>query len=106
MDNGNAAGVLLAELRTAGDPELGYVDVLGVRRPWRQRGIGLALLQHSFREFYRRGTHKVCLGVDTESLTGATRLYEKAGMRVARRYVDYQKELRPGVDLSTQSIEE
>jgi hypothetical protein len=32
---------------------------------------------------------------------GATRLYEKAGMSVQRQYVTYEKELRPGVDLST-----
>jgi ribosomal protein S18 acetylase RimI-like enzyme len=68
-------------------------------------GLGLALLRHSFDEFYRRGKRKGGLGVDAGSLTGATRLYERAGMRVARQYSIYEKELRPGVDLSTQSIE-
>ena len=69
---------------------------LGVRRPWRKRGLGLALLQHSFGEFYRRGIRVINLGVDAGSPTGATRLYKKAGMRVAAEYVAYEKELRPG----------
>ncbi len=83
----------------------GWVDTLAVRRPWRRMGLGMALLQHSFGEFYRRGTHKVGLGVDSQNLTGATRLYKRAGMHVAREYVAFEKELRAGVELSTQAIE-
>src|SRR5438105_6033713 len=49
----------------------GWVHVLGVRSPWRRKGIGLALLHASFGEFYRRGIHNVYLGVDAQSLTGA-----------------------------------
>ena len=102
--NGEIAGVSLCEPRTVEDPEMGHVDAFGVRRPWRQRGLGLALLQHSFAELYRRGQKKVCLGVDAQSLTGANRLYEKAGMSVQRQSIVYERELRPGVDLSTQSV--
>jgi mycothiol synthase len=74
----------------------GWVDELGVRRPWRRKGLGLALLRHSFSQFYRRGQSRVALGVDSQNTTGATRLYERAGMRVARQYDSYQKVLRPG----------
>ena len=84
--------------------DMGWVSTLGVRRPWRRKGLGLALLQHSFGEFHRRGKCRVGLGVDADSLTGATRLYEKAGMEVHRQYASYEKELRAGVDLSTQSM--
>jgi mycothiol synthase len=84
----------------------GEVDELAVRRPWRRRGLGMALLLHSFGEFYRRGIHKVALGVDAQSLTGATRLYERAGMHIVRQYARYEKELRPGVELSTQALKE
>jgi ribosomal protein S18 acetylase RimI-like enzyme len=87
-------------------PEKGWVDDLGVRRAWRRRGLALALLQHSFREFYKRGTRKVGLGVDASSLTGATRLYEKAGMHVARQFNSYFKVLRDGEELMTQSLED
>ncbi len=90
---------------TSEDPGMGWVDVFGVRRPWRKRGLGLALLRQTFGEFYRRGTRKVGLGVDASSLTGATRLYERAGMRVLRAYNVYEKEFRTGKDLTTRSIE-
>lgn len=84
--------------------EFGWVDTLGVLRPWRRQGLGMALLLHSFNEFYRRGWRKAGLGVDSQNLTGATRLYERAGMHVARTFVTYEKELRPGVELSTQTV--
>jgi ribosomal protein S18 acetylase RimI-like enzyme len=71
----------------------GYVGALGVRRPWRGKGYGKALLQHSFREFHRRGQRRVSLGVDAASPTGATRLYESVGMRVELESVVYEKVL-------------
>ena len=74
----------------------GWVGNLGVRRPWRRRGLGMALLRHAFGEFYRRGMRTVALGVDAQNPTGATRLYEQAGMRVTQRYVAYEKALLPG----------
>ncbi len=106
VDGGEIAGVSLCRPRTAEDPGMAWVDSLGVRRPWRRRGLALALLHHSFGEFYRRGQRKVGLGVDAQSLTGATRLYEKAGMHVYRQYAVYERELRPGKELSTQSLKE
>ncbi|HLF27174.1 MAG TPA: GNAT family N-acetyltransferase [Anaerolineae bacterium] len=104
MDGDQIAGVSLCWLRSQEDPQLSWVGTLGVLRPWRRQGLGLALLLHSFGEFYRRSQRKVGLGVDASSLTGATRLYERAGMRVERLYNTYEKELRPGIELSTQSI--
>ncbi|HET7573190.1 MAG TPA: GNAT family N-acetyltransferase [Gaiellaceae bacterium] len=71
----------------------GWIGALGVRRPWRGRGLGRALLLHSFREFRRRGWPHVGLGVDAENPTGATRLYESVGMRVAIEQVVYEKRL-------------
>ena len=79
-----------------GEPQrfdAGWVGAIGVRKPWRKRGLGLALLHHAFGEFYRRGQPKVALGVDAENPTGATRLYERAGMHVAYEAVAFQKEL-------------
>jgi mycothiol synthase len=66
------------------DPSAGYVATLGVRRPWRRRGLGEALLLHSFAAFRERGHTRATLGVDASSPTGATRLYERAGMTVCR----------------------
>ena len=106
VDGEKITGMSLCQPKTVEDPEMGWVDTLGVRRPWRRRGLALALLHHSFGEIYRRDKRRVGLGVDAQSLTGATRLYEKAGMHVQRQYDNYEKELRSGEDLSTQSLED
>jgi mycothiol synthase len=84
---------------------LGWVGTLGVRRAWRKRGLGEALLLHSFAEFYKRGMKTIGLGVDAQNPTGATRLYKKAGMYVAAEYVIYEKELRPGREPEEQEKE-
>ncbi len=77
------------------EPDLGWVSILGVRRPWRRRGLGQALLEHAFAEFRRRGLGRAGLGVDADSPTGAVGLYERAGMQVSRRYVIVEKEVSP-----------
>ena len=69
------------------------VAELAVRRPWRRRGIGLALLHSAFGEFHRRGIPLAELGVDAENATGATRLYERAGMHVAFSWEFWEKQL-------------
>jgi mycothiol synthase len=92
-DENEIAGVLFGEIKR--DPDQGWVDVLGVRPAYRRRGIGEALLKTAFAEFFRRGERKVGLGVDAESPTGATRVYERAGMRALYHAVVYEKELRP-----------
>lgn len=82
----------------------GWVDTLGILRPWRRKGLALALLHHAFGEFYRRGQYDIRLGVDAQSLTGAVRLYERAGMHMKRETISFEKELRAGVELSTQAL--
>jgi GNAT superfamily N-acetyltransferase len=96
MDGDEPAG---AALCIATEDE-GWVDTLAVRRRWRKRGLGLALLRHAAGEFKRRGMSKYALAVDSESLTGATRLYERAGMRPVHTYAGWLKELRPGAGLT------
>lgn len=98
------AGEEIVGISLCKDGEKGWVDTLGVARAWRGRGLGLALLQHSFGEFFRRGRSRVGLGVDAQSLTGAPRLYERAGMHIAQENVLYEKELRAGVDLSVSEL--
>lgn len=76
-----------------GEEGLGWVSVLGVRKQWRRKGLGRAMLLHCFHEFRRRSFHAAALGVDAESLTGANRLYESAGMHVVRQSDVYEKVL-------------
>ena len=75
---------------------IGWIRTIGVRRPWRKRGLGEALLIHSFGEYYRRGQRTIGLGVNAHNPTGATRLYQKVGMYAASEHVTYEKELRAG----------
>ena len=74
----------------------GWIGSIGVRRAWRRRGLGLALLRDSFRRFRESGETVVALGVDAENPTGAVHLYEHAGMRVLWRSDVWEKELRAG----------
>jgi mycothiol synthase len=92
-DGDEVAGLSLCRVHSSGDAEHGFVTLLAVRRPWRRRGLALALLRHSFADMKRRGMKKASLGVDAENTTGAVRLYERAGMEVERRYDAYRKEL-------------
>ena len=52
-----------------------------------------ALLLHLLCELRRRGAARAGLGVDAENPTGATRLYESAGMYVEGEHVTFVKEL-------------
>ncbi len=103
---GEMAGVSICRKRSWGDPDMGHIGSLGVLRHYRKRGLGLALLRYSFGKFWERGIKAVDLGVDASSLTGATRLYEKAGMHVFRRTMVYELELRAGEEIATTSVDE
>jgi GNAT superfamily N-acetyltransferase len=94
VDGDEVAGVAFGRPRSGRDVNTAELDELGVRRAWRRRGIGVALLSAAFEEFSRRGIERAELGVDAESPTGATRLYERAGMHVAFSWEFWEKELR------------
>lgn len=88
------AGVALNRPYGEESPELAWVGVLGVRKDWRKRGLGYALLRSSFHLFQQMGYRQARLGVDASSLTNAVALYERAGMRVLSSRVAYYKMLR------------
>jgi mycothiol synthase len=90
-DGDEVCGVALS---TPGQFEIGFVNALGVRAPWRKRGLGLALLHGAFGLFWERGEHRVGLGVDSDNPTGARKLYERAGMHAAWQADVYEKGLR------------
>jgi mycothiol synthase len=89
-DGDEAAGVIRCDAAKFGG---GFVGALGVRKPWRGRGIGMALLRHAFAEFHRRGAPHVSLGVDADNASGATRLYERSGMRIMSEDIVFEKDL-------------
>ena len=64
-----------------------------MRRPWRRRGLGAALLAHALAAFAARGQLRVDLGVDAEGETRPLRLYERAGMQASSAYELYTRRL-------------
>jgi mycothiol synthase len=92
-DGAELAGFALAYPERGGDETLGWVGTLGVRPAWRRRGLGEALLLSAFRALHERGLLRVGLGVDTQNVTGALRLYERAGMRPVSRGDNWVKDL-------------
>ncbi len=89
-DGDELAAVTRNDLSVAGG---GYVGAIGVRPAWRGRGLAKALLQRTFAEFWRRGTTRVTLDVDSQNATGAVAVYERVGMYVEACGVAFEKTL-------------
>ena len=89
LSGDEAAGAVLSKKRYGA----GWIQSLGVRRPWRRAGLGRALLLHAFRAFYDLGDRSIALGVDADSPTSAPQLYERAGMHVEVQYDTYEKRM-------------
>ncbi len=100
-----AVGCLLGLTQDHRHPDIGYIDLVGVRRGYRRRGLAGALLTRSFAQYWDRGTSTVSLGVDGESLTNAVALYERVGMSRHRSFMEYEKMLRDGVELAKMTME-
>jgi ribosomal protein S18 acetylase RimI-like enzyme len=71
----------------------GWIEELAVRRPWRKRGVATALLCASMHAFKAERLQHAMLGVDTENLTGALRVYEGVGFKSVKRYIQFEKEV-------------
>lgn len=94
--DGEIAGIVLSELGQ--DGKRGWINEVAVRPYLRKRGLALAMLHQAFGEYYRRGIRKCALAVDAANPTGATRLYERAGMQPDNRTkIFYRKELHLAV---------
>ena len=71
----------------------GWVNSVGVRRPWRRQGIARALVAESLRVLRDAGMTSAGLGVDAENATGALGVYEASGFLVTRTDRVYRKQL-------------
>ncbi len=94
--DGQIIGGAVCSWERPGEPSVGHVRDLAVRRPWRGRGAGMALVRTIFATFYARGKSKVGLGVDADSPTHANALYRRAGMRAISTTCVYEKTLTYG----------
>jgi mycothiol synthase len=79
---GEPAGALTASI----GEDRGWVDYLGVRASHRGRGIAVALLHRAFAVFVQRGVPRALVSVDAHNATGATAVYERAGMRPVKAW--------------------
>jgi GNAT superfamily N-acetyltransferase len=69
----------------------GYTEFISVRRAWRRRGLARALIAHSLRTQAALGLTESALGVDSENLSGATRLYQDCGFQVVKTGTAWRK---------------
>jgi len=69
----------------------GYTEDIITRRPWRKLGIARALLVRSMKMFKEMGMTETALGVDSQNLSGAFRLYESVGYRKVGQEILYRK---------------
>lgn len=90
VENDEIAGFVIG--RTWGGTRA-WIDLVGVRSPWRRRGLGAFLLRSAFAVFADRGFPDITLNVDSENETGAVSLYERVGMRIRRAWDLFEKEL-------------
>jgi len=100
MDGDTIAGFINSQEKSDLDAAKGWIPTLAVRKPYRRRGLGQALLLHAFRALQQRGVQRVGLDVDARNKTGATRLYQRVGMHVDQEVLHYEIELRPGRELA------
>ncbi len=69
----------------------GWVEHVSVRRRWRRRGLGSALIARSLVMLKGLGLDEAALGADAENLTGAVHVYETLGFRRVRTAARYRK---------------
>lgn len=103
--DGQVIGSCLCNARTVEWPDAGKLGSLSVRRAWRGQGVGHALTAAALAEFHRRGVRRVITDTDSASFTGANRLYPRFGFRPYRYEYVYEKEIRPGIEWRTLSLD-
>lgn len=93
-DGDQVAGLVLSyispEENQSYNRKRGYTENICVRRPWRKRGLAKALIAMSLAAVKERGMQEAALGVDTQNLSGALRLYESLGFRSTKRISVYR----------------
>ncbi len=71
----------------------GWLDSVFVRRSWRRRGLGAALVARALGVLRDAGMTEAMLGVDSDNPTGALGLYERAGFTVHARSKAFRKSM-------------
>ena len=69
----------------------GWLETVFVRRRWRRRGLGGAIVARALVRLREAGMEEAMLGVDSQNASGALGLYQRAGFEVYRRGTAYRK---------------
>ena len=72
----------------------GMTEEITTHRDWRRRGIAGALIVRSMAMHKAKGMEEVALGVDTNNLTGALRLYKRLGYEKEKTMMTYRKPMK------------
>lgn len=110
-EKGQIAGFCMVAINDDENRRLGFkrgwIDILGVRRPYRRQGLGTALLQQGLKNIRVAGLSRAVLGCDAENLTGATRVYKRVGFQVDRVQIIMRKPMgRPQAEVVTEGARE
>ena len=96
-DGDEVAGVVLVVVHEAENRLLGrrrgWLASVGVRRPWRRRGLATALMVRAMEALRARGLEEAALGVDADNPSGALGLYQRLGFRRTMRFAVYRRQL-------------
>ena len=95
---GTFAGFCICEINDADnrnkDQKEGWIALLGTVRGWRGMGLGRSLLIRGLHSLKSAGMDTAVLGVDSQSLTGANRLYTSVGFKVRSHDTMYKSALK------------
>jgi mycothiol synthase len=93
MEADRIAGFCVNWVEGGENAQEGWIEAIGVVPVWRGRGIASALMVKSLQLFQAEGLPRAALDVDAENPTGALRLYEKHGFKVAKESIHFVKKL-------------
>lgn len=93
--NDQVAGAVLSTIDEEENQEYNrkraHIGPIGVRRPYRRKGLASALIAQSFKALKDFGMTEAILSADSENSTGALRLYEKMGFSTEKQFTAYSK---------------
>ncbi|MEO8251918.1 MAG: GNAT family N-acetyltransferase [Chloroflexota bacterium] len=69
----------------------GWLETVFVRKAWRRRGLGAAIVARALVRLREAGMSEAMLGVDSDNASGALGLYERAGFVIYKRSAAYRK---------------
>lgn len=94
-ESGRPVGLALSHRYPDDDQVVGrrgaWLDTVGTLREWRGRGVASALINVALNSYVDDGLEMASIGVDSDSPTGANRLYESLGFAVARRTITFDR---------------